>query len=127
MTADDGPSRADCVGKGLFMDVTETLRYIAALLLVLGLVGGAALALKRYGLPGIAGGAGKRVKILETLMLGPKHRLLLIRCDTAEHLIVLTPTGATVVGQPATATPEPMLNAPSPAPLDAAAADQRAA
>jgi len=53
-----------------FMDMTDAFRYFAALALVLALVGGAGLVIRRYGLPGITGGAGRRLSVVETLMLG---------------------------------------------------------
>ena len=79
------------------MDMTDAFRYFGALALVLALVGAAGLALKRYGLPGIAGGAGRRLGVVETLMLGKNHRLLIVRCDGMEHVLVTAPQGATVI------------------------------
>jgi len=79
------------------MDMTDALRYFAALALVLALVGGAGLVIRRYGLPGIAGGAGRRLSVVETLMLGKNHRLFIVRCDGVEHVLVTAPQGASVI------------------------------
>ncbi len=79
------------------MDVLDALRYFGALALVLALVGGAGLAVRRYGLPGIAGGSGRRLTVIETLMLGKNHRLFIVRCDGTEHVLVTAPQGATVL------------------------------
>jgi flagellar protein FliO/FliZ len=79
------------------MDMTDALRYLGALALVLALVGAAGLALRRYGLPGIAGGAGRRLTVVESLMLGKNHRLLIVRCDGTEHLLVTAPQGTSVI------------------------------
>jgi len=79
------------------MDIMDALRYFGALALVLALVGGAGLAIRRYGLPGITGGAGRRLSVVETLMLGKNHRLFIVRCDGTEHVLVTTPQGASVV------------------------------
>jgi flagellar protein FliO/FliZ len=79
------------------MDMADALRYFGALALVLALVGVAGLVIKRYGLPGIAGGAGRRLAVVETLMLGKNHRLFIVRCDGTEHLLVTAPQGASVI------------------------------
>jgi flagellar protein FliO/FliZ len=79
------------------MDVTDIIRYFGALALVLALVGAAGFAIRRFGVPGIAGGKGRRLAIVESLMLGSRHRLFLVRCDSTEHVLVLTPQGATLV------------------------------
>lgn len=80
------------------MDLIDFARYLGALMLVLALVGFAALAARRYGLPGIASGtAQRRLHIVETLMLGPRQKLFLLRQDDREHLILVGPQGASVV------------------------------
>ena len=79
------------------MDMTDALRYLGALALVLALVGAAGLALRRYGLPGVAGGMGRRRAVVETLMLGKQHRLFIVRCDGMEHLLVTAPQGTSVI------------------------------
>jgi flagellar protein FliO/FliZ len=79
------------------MDVMDGLRYFGALALVLALVGGAGLLMRRYGLPGMAGGQGRRLSVVETLMLGKNHRLFIVRCDGAEHVLVTAPQGASVI------------------------------
>lgn len=79
------------------MEFTDLIRYFGALALVLALVGAAGLAIRRFGVPGVAGGKNRRLAIVESLMLGSRHRLFLVRCDTTEHILVLTPQGATFV------------------------------
>lgn len=85
------------------MDLIDFARYIGALALVLGLVGFAALAAKRYGIAGIAGltklggGTQRRLSLVETMMVGTKHKLILIKRDGVEHLVLIGPDGATVV------------------------------
>src|ERR1700750_1731410 len=92
------------------MDMINLMRYAAAMLLVLALAG-AAMLVKRYG--GIAaplkGGlklkmgnwdfsqSPRRLAIVETLMLGPRQRLFIIRRDNVEHLVLSGPDGATVI------------------------------
>jgi len=110
------------------MDLIDVARYIGALLLVLGLVGFAALAARRYGLPGIAkGSASRRLAVVETLMIGPRHRILLLRRDEREHLVLLGPQDASVIesgivpAQPAAPVNVP-INAPTNAPFPAESA-----
>ena len=78
------------------MDMFDAFRYLGALALVLALIGGAGVLMRRYGLPGIAG-VGRRLTIVDSLMLGRNHRAIILRCDGIEHVIVTTPQGATVV------------------------------
>lgn len=80
------------------MDMTDAIRYFGALALVLALVGAAGLAMRRFGIPGIAGSGGRRIAIVETLVLGKNHRLFIVRCDGTEHVLVTAPQGATVIG-----------------------------
>lgn len=80
------------------MDMIDLGRYFAALLLVGGLMGFAWLAARRYGLPGIMQGtAAKRLSIVETLMIGPKHRILILKRDDREHLVLLSPESTTLI------------------------------
>jgi flagellar protein FliO/FliZ len=78
------------------MDMADALRSFGALALVLALVGAAGLALRRYGLPGVTG-AGRRLSVVDSLMLGRQHRLVILRCDGIEHILVVAPQGATIV------------------------------
>ena len=78
------------------MDGESYLRFILALLLVLGLLALAAFLLRRSGL-GPKLGRSRRLAALESLPVGPKHRLLLIRRDDVEHLLLLGPQGDLVV------------------------------
>jgi flagellar protein FliO/FliZ len=80
------------------MDLVDFARYFGALVLVLGLLGFAWLAARRYGLPGIVQGqALRRLSIVETLMIGPRHKLVLLKRDGTEHLMLIGPQGAEVI------------------------------
>jgi flagellar protein FliO/FliZ len=76
--------------------MTEVFRYFGALALVLALVGAAGLAMRRYGLPSIAG-AGRRLSVVDSMMLGRNHRICIVRFDGTEHVIVTAPHGATLI------------------------------
>ena len=79
------------------MDLLDIVRYLGALALVLALVGCAAIFVRRYGLPGVVGGKGRRLAIVESLMVGKNYRLAIVKCDGTEHLIALGPQGATII------------------------------
>jgi flagellar protein FliO/FliZ len=71
----------------------EIVRVVAGLAVTLGLIGLAVVALRRFG-PETLGRlqssrADRRLKIIETLVLDPSRRLLLVRCDAEERLILL--------------------------------------
>lgn len=84
------------------MTMLDTLRFIGALLLVIGLMVGMAYALRRWGSRLIALAAGQpggthRLSVLETRFLDPRHKLVLIRRDENEHLLLIGPGVATTV------------------------------
>jgi len=80
------------------MELIDIARYLAALLLVLALVGGAGLAVRRFGMPGLVKAQGvRRLEIVETLMIGPRQRLYILRRDNVEHLVLTGPEGSTLV------------------------------
>lgn len=84
------------------MDPLSALRAIGALLVVLGLLAGFALLLRRHGHRlqafGIApAAANSRLAVIETRAIDVRTRLVLVRRDTKEHLILVSPTGATVI------------------------------
>ena len=80
------------------MDMVEVIRYFGALALVLALVGGAGIAMKKFGGGALPGSKSRRLSVIESVGLGGRHRLYLVRCDSAEHLVVVGPQGATGLG-----------------------------
>ncbi len=93
------------------MEFTDVFRYFGALALVLALVGAAALAMRHFGLPGLPGSSARRLRIVESLILGRNHRLLIVRCDGTDHVLMTAPQGATLIAS--TAVP-PVAIAPAP-------------
>ena len=76
------------------VDVDQILRFALALLFVLGLIGGLALLGRRMGFAPrvtspVAGRARRRLGVVEILSVDAKRKLLLIRRDDREHLILL--------------------------------------
>lgn len=103
------------------MNMLNLLQAVSALAMVLGLILGLAWALRRFA-PGLLGrlqapGGRKRLEIVETLVLDPTRRLVLVRLDNRERLILLgegrelaEPLAASV------AKPAPSVEAPAPQP-----------
>lgn len=78
------------------MAATELLQFAAALVAVMALIGLSALAARRFGLAqGARRGSARRLAIVEVMPLDPRRRLLLVRCDDVEHLLLLGPAGET--------------------------------
>jgi flagellar protein FliO/FliZ len=75
------------------MDIAEFLRAIFALALTLGLIGIAAVLLRKYGPDYIARLSAqrkdRRLKVVESLVLDPARRLLIVECDGREQMILL--------------------------------------
>lgn len=73
--------------------------YLLALLFVLALIGVAALLAKRFGLArtGAPGDGRRRLTLVDSLALDGKRRLLLIRRDGREHLLLLGAATETVI------------------------------
>ena len=70
------------------------LRFVIAASSVLGLMGALAFGLKYvvargWVLPMAARGASRRLKVEESLTLDARRRVVLVRCDEAEHLLLL--------------------------------------
>jgi flagellar protein FliO/FliZ len=75
------------------MPIADFLRAVFALALTLGLIGLAAVALRRYGPDAISRLSmqkkDRRLKVVESLVLDPTRRLVLVECDGVERLILL--------------------------------------
>ena len=80
------------------MDNLDYLRFLGALVLVLGLILALTWAIRRFGPHGLGGpGLGKRrLVLIESLTLDAKHRLVLFRKDDREHLVVLGGAGTLI-------------------------------
>jgi flagellar protein FliO/FliZ len=85
------------------MELLDYLRFLGALAIVLGMLFGLAWLLKRHGHRLSALGlatpqrADRRLGIVETMGLGPRQRLAIVRRDNVEHLLLLGPDGAHVI------------------------------
>lgn len=82
------------------MPWTSVLTSFLALIFVLGLIGLAAYAVRRFGAGRIVLSAGKkegRLAVSEVLQLDMRRRLVLIKRDDAEHLLLITPERELVI------------------------------
>jgi flagellar protein FliO/FliZ len=76
------------------MEWTDWLRALFALGATLALIGLAAVIARRLGMiQAGAGGAQRRMKVVERLVLDPRRQLALVRVDDEEHLLILSPFG----------------------------------
>jgi flagellar protein FliO/FliZ len=81
------------------MDLETYLQFALALVFVLGLIGLLALVLRRlgYGGPALSRGRQRRLAVVEVAAIDAKRRLVLIRRDGAEHLLLLGASGDLVI------------------------------
>jgi flagellar protein FliO/FliZ len=83
---------------------TDFLRVLIALLVVLGLLALLNYLVRRYGhalgLPTIPQVKGaRRLQIVEMLPLDPRNKIVLVRRDNTEHLLVIGATNTQVIEQ----------------------------
>lgn len=96
------------------MDLETYGKFVLALVAVLALIGLLSLAARRLGFaPRVTPLRGRRrLAIIEVMALDAKHRLVLVRRDDTEHLLLLGATQDAVVE---TGIAPPALAPPSPA------------
>jgi len=77
------------------MDTVDPLRFLFAFLFVVGLIGVLAIALRRYGRTA-SGQAilgmkddGGRLKVMEIRYIDARRKLVLVRRDNVEHLLLI--------------------------------------
>ena len=97
------------------MEPMELFRAVLALVLVLGLIGGATWAARRFG-PAMWFGArpksDRNLGVVESLPIDARHRLVLVRRGERQHLLLIGPNHSLVVedgiaAQPAQPEPKP--------------------
>jgi flagellar protein FliO/FliZ len=82
------------------MDTMELVRAVLALVLVLGLIGGATWAARRFGPAmwfGARAKATRSLGVIESLPLDARHRLVLVRRGERNHLLLIGPNHSIVV------------------------------
>jgi flagellar protein FliO/FliZ len=81
------------------MDTVEPLRILLSFGLVISLIGMCALGLRWFAKRNpkwLAPSAG-RIQIMETRMLDARRKLILIKRDEQEHLILISPQGELLI------------------------------
>jgi flagellar protein FliO/FliZ len=81
------------------VDLLDFARAIFALIATLALILGVAYGARRLGMLQANPQAPRRLKLTESLMLDPRRRLVIVRCDGREHLLLLSPAGDVVVSE----------------------------
>lgn len=97
------------------MDFGTYLRFIVVLVLVIGMILGLAWAMRRFGLGGAFQatlGRKRRLATVESAPIDGRHRLVLVRRDDVEHLLLVGPNTSQVIesgipAQPSEAGSEP--------------------
>ncbi|MBR9973171.1 flagellar biosynthetic protein FliO [Magnetospirillum sulfuroxidans] len=81
------------------MDMANYIRTVAALVLVLGMIVGVLWLLRRFGVPGMVPRqpGNRRLGVIETIAVDSRRRLVLVRRDGREHLLLLGAAGDVVI------------------------------
>lgn len=82
------------------MDLEVYLRFLLALIFVLGLIGGLTLLARRFGFGGrmiVQAGQKQRLSVTEVRPVDARHKLVLITRDATQHLVLIGPTNSLVV------------------------------
>ncbi len=102
------------------MDISQYFRFLLALVFVLGLIGLVGWAVRRFGLgnrmPAIRS-SNRRLGVVEILPVDARRRLILLRRDDREHLVLLgSDQGQDLLietGNPALARPDAKTDEPA--------------
>lgn len=80
------------------MSWANYLQFAVAFAFVLALIGVVAILARRFGLGSMARTGGtRRLAVCESVPLDARHRLVLVRRDNVEHLLVLGPASASLI------------------------------
>lgn len=79
------------------MDLLDWARTLFALIATLALIVGAAYAARRLGMLQPGGPGIKRMRVTETLLIDTRRRMVIVRVDEREHVLLLGPGGDLVV------------------------------
>lgn len=116
------------------MDGLDIIRYFAALIIVLGLLGGFAVLARRAGWTGALPtldrwspqGRKRRLSVTESLILDPRRKVVIVKVDDTEHVLLLGAEREQVLDR-AAAREEPVFEPVAPDEDDADAAPTPAA
>ena len=91
------------------MNWLDWVRAFFALVMVLGLIAAAAYGARRLGMlqTPVAGGK-RRMNIVESLFLDPRRRVVIVRVDDQDHVLLLSPFGDRAIAAKPAILPPPM-------------------
>ncbi|HWQ09944.1 MAG TPA: flagellar biosynthetic protein FliO [Holophaga sp.] len=75
------------------------LRAFGSVILVLGLAGGGLWAFRKWGAKRLPGSGGSRLKVEETLSLGDRRFVSILRADDETFLVALSPQNITLLAR----------------------------
>ncbi len=81
------------------MGAIDYLRFLTALGFVLGLIGVLAWIAARYRLGSVPAKGTRRLAVVEALPIDPRRKLVLIRCDDREYLVLLGQDGNRLIAR----------------------------
>ncbi len=81
------------------MDLLTWARALFALLATLALIGLVAYGARRLNMLQGVVKRTRRLKITESLMIDPRRRLVVVRFDDREHLLLLSPAGDRAISE----------------------------
>ena len=81
------------------MDLLTWARALFALLATLALIGLVAYGARRLNMLQGVVKRTRRLKITESLMIDPRRRLVVVRFDEREHLLLLSPAGDRAISE----------------------------
>lgn len=80
------------------METLDYLRFVLGLAVVVGLIAAAAWGARRFGLaPRVSGQGAGRLAVVAVQAIDTRRKLVLVRRDDREHLLVISPTAETVI------------------------------
>lgn len=94
------------------MDLLDYARAVFALVATLALIVGCAYAARRFGMLQPGGPGIKRMRVTETLLIDTRRRMVIVRVDDREHVMLLGPAGDVLVSDMA-AKEMPVVEAPA--------------
>ncbi|MCB2114048.1 MAG: flagellar biosynthetic protein FliO [Parvularculaceae bacterium] len=81
------------------MELIDLARIVFSLIAVIGMIGVAAIAAKKFGLQNgaLAGNRARRLALVESLPIDQRRRIAIISCDGREHLVILDQSRVTLI------------------------------
>ena len=79
------------------MDWQDWAKMAFALIATLSLLGLTAYAARRFGWMNPTTRGARRMRVSESLMIDARRRVVLVRCDGREHMLLLSPSGDKVI------------------------------